>query len=241
MAETFAVVQLGVCVFRRDDDDDDMLSATPLSFPIRPGRGTFACQASSIRFLAEQGRFDFNELFRSGLSSEAEGAEVIRLLSASGIPIVMHNALLDICFLMATFRPEGIPSDMASFKEACREMFPILYDSKLICSKNAILRRVVTSCWLEKLFHFVEDDERFAGHPTITRLGTVDDSRHHDAAYDAFMTGVVFARARAFLANPSATADAAGGNDVKEEWIEEDVDWSASDVSLLANRICLNR
>ncbi|KMS94514.1 hypothetical protein BVRB_020650 [Beta vulgaris subsp. vulgaris] len=63
-----------------------------------------------------------------------------------------------------------------------------------------------------------------------------EEKQHHDAAFDAYMTGVVFARARHFIQYSSSKSIMQ-----TENWLVESIDWSTSDIMHFANRICLNR
>eukprot|EP00474_Spongospora_subterranea_P007367 CRZ07825.1 hypothetical protein [Spongospora subterranea] len=264
VVNTFAVVQLGLCLFIDEnclDEDDGVTSnehpatakqtcrhshstnasssliAIPMSLLIRPSTGTFTCQASSIRFLADRGQFDFNELFRNGLPSKTVGSQVLLMLSESKVPLVMHNGLLDAMFLVRTFM-EPLADSLPEFKSQCRRLLPNIYDSKLICSKSEYLRSKFASFWLEKVYEQANTDELFKDKPGIKIHESFDEkvSQHHDAAFDAYMTGVVFARLGSYI--QAQNAEVAEQTD---SWIVENVDWGSTKIETFANRICLNR
>ncbi|XP_053689559.1 poly(A)-specific ribonuclease PARN-like [Sabethes cyaneus] len=118
---------------------------------------------------------------------------VLQELSKSRKLIIGHNMLLDLLFVIRQFfRP--LPSDYQEFKNIVRHLFPLLLDTKYLCT-NAELKVHVNSSVLGHVFESVQK-EPFKM-PEVTSdfeeyEYSTDDSKQHEAGYDAYVTGLCF-------------------------------------------------
>ncbi|XP_058464193.1 poly(A)-specific ribonuclease PARN-like isoform X2 [Malaya genurostris] len=118
---------------------------------------------------------------------------VLQELSKTKKLIIGHNMLLDLLFVIRQFfRP--LPHNYLEFKKIVRELFPILLDTKYLCT-NAELKVHVNSSVLGHVFESVQKEpfqmpqvtSGFEEHKYAT-----DDQRQHEAGYDAYLTGLCF-------------------------------------------------
>eukprot|EP00536_Pseudo-nitzschia_multiseries_P005152 jgi/Psemu1/323770/estExt_fgenesh1_pg.C_930042 len=111
-------------------------------------------------------------------------------LSNRKIPLVVHNGLMDLLFLMTHFHSPKLPDNWNNCKSLLHSHFPVVYDTKIMandyCSSSGRTR-------LDDVY-----EQAVASHPhwkeRIFSLNgqAQDDKQSHDAAYDAYMTGVAF-------------------------------------------------
>ncbi|VEU40422.1 unnamed protein product [Pseudo-nitzschia multistriata] len=111
-------------------------------------------------------------------------------LSNRKIPLVVHNGLMDILFLMTHFHAPKLPETWRDCKSLVHSYFPLIYDTKIMaldyCSSTGRTR-------LDDVY-----EQAVASHPHWkNRIFSLNgqaqlDKQSHDAAYDAYMTGVAF-------------------------------------------------
>lgn len=109
-------------------------------------------------------------------------------------PLIVHNGLMDLLFLMTHFHDHALPDDLPSTKAQVRQYFPIVYDTKVLSLECSTLwnneqtnlanlfQKIVLDSGLLSRIDVVEDTED----------GEVAEDQEHEAAYDAYMTGCVF-------------------------------------------------
>jgi len=135
---------------------------------------------------------------------------VFRLLVASKKPIVGHNMLTDLLFMLHKFHAP-LPESYETFKQELHTLFPAVYDTKHVhfCMKKTLESQgVIFARSLEELYSMLTS-ERVMNmslmNPSILRQTDlpeqstkIGDTFHH-AGYDAFICGSVFLRLCHFL------------------------------------------
>jgi CAF1 family ribonuclease len=161
----------------------------------------------SALFASERGNVDW------------DGAMVLSTIpsSARRVPLVVHNGFMDLSFLMSHLHGE-IPSDYSDMKVLLRSQFPIIFDTKTMSIESPYglnLKADATSSSLQNAFDALvsekgEDGEAFINLLRFCRKDAESDQNQHEAAYDAYLTGGVFA----------AMLHRASLRDSKTNWIE---------------------
>ncbi|XP_074367494.1 poly(A)-specific ribonuclease PARN isoform X2 [Apium graveolens] len=140
---------------------------------------------------------------------------VIDLLSSEKKLIVGHNCFLDLAHLYSKFIAP-LPSTGEDYISSIAKYFPHIIDTKLLLNNNDVFQvmKRKRSTSLAKAFAFLcpeivsgVKNHRSAYKPCIKVQVQVDDTRSsnwnsgakHEAGYDAFMTGCVFAQACSHL------------------------------------------
>jgi len=139
---------------------------------------------------------------------------VMDVISTSQKPIIGHNCLMDVAHMMGKFVSD-LPEDVEQFRQAFHAAFPMLIDTKHMFSENNKLRGLVSRNALGQCFEATASSPSFnATNPTVVlspgfeRYASDEEALHHEAGYDAYMTGVIFARAMATLGLSNASFDA---------------------------------
>lgn len=131
-----------------------------------------------------------------------EEPEDLGLPTERKIPLVVHNGLMDILFLMTHFHSSTLPATLAECKALISGYFPIIYDTKIISTE-------CTTIWnneqsnLANLFQKVVHE--YKGGQLLSQLHVVEpepedgevvdsaaDDQEHEAAYDAYVTGAIY-------------------------------------------------
>ncbi|KXJ67919.1 hypothetical protein RP20_CCG007690 [Aedes albopictus] len=118
---------------------------------------------------------------------------VLQELSQARKLIIGHNMLLDLLFIIRQFfRP--LPHSYQDFKKTMRELFPLILDTKYLCT-NGELKVHIYSSVLAHVFEAVNKAPFIM--PDVTcgfeeHKYSADDTKHHDAGYDAYLTGMCF-------------------------------------------------
>ncbi len=123
------------------------------------------------------------------------------------VPIIVHNGLMDLLFLLTHFHSPSLPPTYGEAKKLIHSYFPNLYDTKILsteCSDadvrmgNTALGELFKSVCGPRLddgddaVNFDEDDGRLYRVQGEAATDEDDPGQMHEAAYDAFMTGAVF-------------------------------------------------
>ncbi len=126
-------------------------------------------------------------------------AKVIRLLSQSGKVILGHNMLLDLLHTIRLFIAP-LPNNLVGFKALIKRVLPRLIDTKVMASTEPLQGHIPLS-HLQAVYNksseapFVKPNVLFAeGFGDYS-----DESKAHEAGFDAYMTGVAFIAMAAFL------------------------------------------
>ncbi|TPX61023.1 hypothetical protein PhCBS80983_g01366 [Powellomyces hirtus] len=129
--------------------------------------------------------------------------KVFELLSKSKKPIVGHNMMLDLLQTISSFH-KRLPDDVREFKSTLANVFPIVYDTKHIAHTNPTVSPLLTKSVLGDVFTRISCppfrypaigiDSGFSGYDS-------GEQNYHEAGYDAYITGVVFAKMAALATN----------------------------------------
>ncbi|KAI9294691.1 ribonuclease CAF1 [Neoconidiobolus thromboides FSU 785] len=123
--------------------------------------------------------------------------KVIDCMIKSKKPLIGHNMFLDICHLLKQFVITPLPDSYKDFLTVLREKFPVIYDTKFLFDSafnlnhnetndsSLLTVRTITSKtpYPKVKIKFYEEHNKYL-------MG--DGSQHHEAGYDAFVTGEVF-------------------------------------------------
>ncbi|KAL3935476.1 MAG: hypothetical protein SGARI_002960, partial [Bacillariaceae sp.] len=58
-----------------------------------------------------------------------------KYLSTRKVPLVVHNGLMDLLFLLTHFHAPRLPSDWSDCKQLLHSYFPVIYDTKILASE----------------------------------------------------------------------------------------------------------
>ncbi len=148
---------------------------------------TKACNGQPILNRAEQGLLAANA--KEAMADFTPG----RCISDRKIPLVVHNGLMDLLFLMTHFHAPKLPDDWVDCKSLIHSHFPVIYDTKIMATDYCSEDNYSSRTRLDDIYL-----KAVASHPhwknRIFRLNgqSQQDEQSHDAAYDAYMTGVAF-------------------------------------------------
>ena len=116
------------------------------------------------------------------------------------IPLVLHNSLFDIGYLYTHFI-KGLPNNLDEFKNDIITLFPSIYDTKAIAKSIDIpaLKRVNLEGLYQTCLHSItfKDTVRYCLDDKFH--GYLNEEKTHEAAYDAYITGVSFLHLREYL------------------------------------------
>mmetsp|Transcript_41500 Transcript_41500/g.91186 ORF Transcript_41500/g.91186 Transcript_41500/m.91186 type:complete len:639 (-) Transcript_41500:270-2186(-) len=133
-------------------------------------------------------------------NKEAGFLRIFSALSKSQKPLIGHNCLFDLLFFMRHFHAP-LPPTLLEFKQSLHAVLPRVWDTKLL----AIRSEKYTESALGPLHAACAVAE---GAPQVACAPGFKDyvagGQSHDAGYDAYMTGVVFASLRAQGYAPAA-------------------------------------
>ncbi|XP_053665344.1 poly(A)-specific ribonuclease PARN-like [Anopheles marshallii] len=118
---------------------------------------------------------------------------VLQELSKARKLIVGHNMLLDLFYVLRQFF-KPLPVDYQEFKKLAKEYFPLLLDTKYLCT-NAEIKVDVNSSVLAHVYDAVSKAPFSI--PTVhaelpDHQYSVEDEKKHEAGYDAYLTGLCF-------------------------------------------------
>ncbi|XP_042240261.1 poly(A)-specific ribonuclease PARN-like isoform X2 [Homarus americanus] len=145
----------------------------------------FESSASRIKFLEEEREQRLDE--KMGFT------HVIHKILETGTPIVGHNLILDL-FHMIDKMVQPLPEQHEQFKNLVKCNIPTIYDTKLIAKDPPFCVDIpITSLGIlysDLCTKYSPPD--FNVEDGYESYNIEDNSKAHDAGYDAFMTGVCF-------------------------------------------------
>uniref|UniRef100_A0A023EY28 Putative polya-specific ribonuclease parn-like domain-containing protein 1 n=1 Tax=Triatoma infestans TaxID=30076 RepID=A0A023EY28_TRIIF len=124
-------------------------------------------------------------------------SKLFKLLATSKKPLVGHNLLFDLLIMYNQFYQQ-LPSNYTTFKSTVHEMFPQIYDTKLMAFEiQKLLNKVLLyDTSLGNLYQFFQDEGGTIYEPYINMAPGVNDKdqpqRLHDAGWDSYFTGFCF-------------------------------------------------
>jgi len=115
-------------------------------------------------------------------------------ISNRKIPLVVHNGLMDLLFLMTHFHSPKLPDNWSECKRLLHSHFPVVYDTKILASDYCLRNNITRRTRLEDVYEQTVADYPHWKHRTfcLNNGQAQKDEQAHDAAYDAYMTGVAF-------------------------------------------------
>ena len=122
---------------------------------------------------------------------------VVAAVFKSGRPIVMHNGLFDVGFIYSHF-VDALPETLAEFRADVKNLFPNLYDTKVIArslEEKNLKRLSLQGLYLSRDKEFDVDVRYYVDNAFTSFL----EEKLHDSAYDSFITGIIFLYLREFL------------------------------------------
>jgi hypothetical protein len=110
-----------------------------------------------------------------------------KTFSSRKIPLVVHNGLMDILFLLTNFQSPKLPGSWVDCKDRIHSYFPVIYDTKVLASEYCFKSKSRTH--LSAVY-----EATLENYPEWRRQAESEGLKEqlHDAAYDAYMTGVSY-------------------------------------------------
>jgi hypothetical protein len=121
------------------------------------------------------------------------------------VPVVVHNGLMDLLFLMTHFHSDTLPSRYEDTKKLIHNYFPTIYDTKVLATECADFRFRNKNSSLSELYQRhvmgiqnINDREQHNEvhtrllYPRVEIMNDLSTTNHRDAGDDAFMAGAVF-------------------------------------------------
>ena len=136
-----------------------------------------------------------NEIEQAILASNANDALKFTPgihISDRKVPLVVHNGLMDLLFLMTHFHSPILPESWIDCKALLHSYFPIIYDTKILATDYCLRDDPRSRTQLEDIYgHTLSIYPEWKN---LLRTNTQSelDEQAHDAAFDAYMTGVCF-------------------------------------------------
>jgi len=128
---------------------------------------------------------------------------VIDHLARSNKPVVGHNSFLDWLFITQSFVADFQNADYNQYKEILKANFGQIFDTKVLMQT---LEPTLLETSLEKVYKFVNSEEFTKKLPRQVTVNMHTSSESpHEAGYDAYMTGVIFAKQLAHASAKQAT------------------------------------
>ncbi|GBP34967.1 Poly(A)-specific ribonuclease PARN [Eumeta japonica] len=128
-------------------------------------------------------------------------SKVARMISQSEKLVVGHNMLLDVIHTLNHFF-QPLPADYATFKEFAHCMFPWLLDTKYMSSLPPFKDKINSSVLSHLLTTLSEPPFSMPKAESLAGRGyNCTDEKHHEAGYDAYMTGLCFLAMHAHVAS----------------------------------------
>ncbi|KAF9584686.1 hypothetical protein BGW38_005583, partial [Lunasporangiospora selenospora] len=129
---------------------------------------------------------------------------VIEMLIMSQKPIVGHNIVVDLAYILAQF-VGPLPETMEGYKKMIHDNFPTVIDTKYIGSTAIALKGLAYDSslgGLEGMTHSVP----FSGMPRVTldyrhaNYGALNvQNMSHEAGYDAYITGIILVKMLSYI------------------------------------------
>lgn len=179
-------------------ESDEVISKTPLVVEklLDEGREVQLLVKKVSREAAESKQKEREQALKAKDDFRLGFTRVIQLLAASGKPLVFHNALCDLLKIYGQFIGP-LAATYKEFKEAVSSRFQCILDTKLIASSSPF-KELIPKTTLNDIFQTFAGKggsvfERVAVEFPEGYCGYGDQSKCHEAGYDAYMTAFSFA------------------------------------------------
>eukprot|EP00434_Breviolum_minutum_P005423 symbB.v1.2.004780.t2/scaffold274.1/size244435/21 len=196
----FLPLQLGLCCAQLVDD---VWELRVHEFNLWPNKRLFVSDFKSLQFLREHG-FDFNTFLEQGFTySRIEAGRVtkkarrqdanqlIRALRNSGVPLAVHNGLLDLLHIYHGFIGD-LPPDISSFCTSWISHFPLLLDTRHLAQEGRYhVLKHAGGLSLENLYRHLSHFPELLPLSNSFRLHGVSGQAHGSAGQDAMLTAKV--------------------------------------------------
>lgn len=112
------------------------------------------------------------------------------------IPLIIHNGLQDLMFLLTHCHDATLPESFEDTKKIIRSYFPLIYDTKVLATEYSDAIITSGSTGLEDLYKKTctedesDSDMSLLKVPPIKNQDGGSQGQAHEAAWDAFMTGM---------------------------------------------------
>ncbi|KAG1169818.1 hypothetical protein G6F70_008105 [Rhizopus microsporus] len=121
---------------------------------------------------------------------------IIEAIGDAKCPVVAHNAAFDILHTTDQFW-QYLPDNLTKCKEVVNSMWDYIVDTKYLAEYHPLLRGCFNTSVLGSLFNTVHTELEEAGQkivlaPGFDRYIKSNKPNEHEAAYDAYMTGVIY-------------------------------------------------
>ena len=127
------------------------------------------------------------------------------------IPLVVHNGLQDLLFLMTHFHSPTLPGPWKDCKQLLHSYFPVIYDTKIMALEYSSRQQYATNAnnnasrfppthlgalYERTVLHQPQWNTAFLDQPQVRDPADHDlltlTNAAHEASYDAYMTGTIF-------------------------------------------------
>lgn len=108
------------------------------------------------------------------------------------IPLVVHNGLHDLLFLLTHFHSPTLPDQWAQCKELIHSYFPVIYDTKTMASQFCTRENPRSRTHLAAVYEQTITNQSFWDRTFVLDGREQMQEQLHDAAFDAYMTGAAF-------------------------------------------------
>jgi hypothetical protein len=111
------------------------------------------------------------------------------------IPLIVHNGLQDLFFLLTHFHDGTLPQTWPEAKHLIHSYFPVIYDTKIMASQygprdNSRAPTHLSAVYEQMILGHPHWDRAFQAHGSQEQQPAQE--QEHDAAWDAYMTGAAF-------------------------------------------------
>lgn len=122
-----------------------------------------------------------------------ECAEVSSPGNGRKIPLIVHNGLMDLMFLLTHCHDGALPQSFEDTKKLIRSYFPLIYDTKILATEcsDSVVRGGSTALGelYQSVFSSEMNDLGLKKSPIVNGENT---EQAHEAAWDAYMTGCCY-------------------------------------------------
>eukprot|EP00698_Gefionella_okellyi_P000237 TRINITY_DN10205_c0_g1_i1.p1 TRINITY_DN10205_c0_g1~~TRINITY_DN10205_c0_g1_i1.p1 ORF type:complete len:669 (-),score=104.02 TRINITY_DN10205_c0_g1_i1:1137-3113(-) len=136
------------------------------------------------------------EQAQANLESMIGFRQVLDAVSASGKLVLGHNMFLDLIYTVTQLYGE-MPSSLADGKRRLQQVFPRILDTKFMSSRDSILKTRIPNNALNEL-HATVSRGPFKLPEVVMAEGftgyTGESAAYHEAGWDAYVTGLCFAK-----------------------------------------------